>query len=210
RVIYRDPGASAPSRLRRALAAAWIFFVLAALPLAGLGLMASALDAFDLSDPSVQGLIDATLEAARVLIVVNALARGMLAPGLAAWRLAPMSDRSASIVYRAAMAIAAIWAAERLIEPAADAVASLNIAVAGRAVGATLASLAIAYALRQFAAQPARAAGSLRGDPWAPARTLGWALAFAIFAAALTGYIAFATFLINQTIYLIALGSLLY
>ena len=133
RIIHRDPGASAPSRLRRALAAAWIFFVLAMLPLARPRPLASALDAFDLSDPSVQGLIDAVLDAARVLIVVNALARGMLAPGLAAWRLVPMSDRSASIIYRAAMAIAAIWAAERLIEPAADAVASLNIAVAGRA-----------------------------------------------------------------------------
>ena len=135
RVVHRDPGASAPSRLRRALAAAWIFLIFAALPLAGLGLLASALDAFDLSDPSVQGLIDAALDAARVLIVVNALARGMLAPGLAAWRLVPMSDRSAAIVYRAAMTIAAIWAAERLIEPAADAAASLNIAVAARGGG---------------------------------------------------------------------------
>ena len=210
RVVYRDPAAGAPSRLRRALAAAWIFFILAALPLAALGLLASALDAFDLSDPSVQGLIEAALDAARALIAVNALARGMLAPGLAAWRLVPMSDRSASIVYRAAMAIAAIWAAERLIEPAADAVASLNIAVAGRGVGAILVSLTIAYALRQFAAQSARAAGPPQTDHWAPARTLGWALGFVIFAAALTGYIAFATFLINQTIYLTALGSLLY
>ena len=210
RVLYRDPAASAPSRLRRALAAAWIFFILAALPLAALGLLASALDAFDLSDPSVQGLIDAVLDAARVLIVVNALGRGMLAPGLTAWRLAPMSDRSASIIYRAAMVIAAISAAERLIEPAADAVASLNIAVAGRAVGATLVSLTIAYALRLFAARPARAAGPPQTDQWAPLRTLVWALGFVIFAAALTGYIAFATFLINQAIYLTGLGSLLY
>jgi small-conductance mechanosensitive channel len=210
RVIYRDPGASAPSRLRRALAAAWIFFILAALPLAGLGITASALDAFDLSDPSVQGIIDAALDAARVLIAVNALARGMLAPGLAAWRLVPLSDRAASIFYRAAMAIAAIWAAERLIEPAADAVASLNIAVAGRGVGAILVSLVIAYALRRLGARRARAAGAPQTDPWAPLRTLGWALAFVIFAAGLTGYIAFATFLVNQAIYLTALGSLLY
>jgi potassium efflux system protein len=210
RVAHRDPGANAPSRLKRALAAAWIFFILAALPLGALGLIASALDAYDLSDPSVQGIIDAALDAARVLIVVNALARGILAPGLAAWRLAPMSDRSASIIYRAAMAIAAIWAAERLIEPAADAVASLNIAVAGRGVGAILVSLTIAYALRQFAAQAASAAGPRQTDHWAPARTLGWALGFVILAAALTGYIAFATFLINQAIYLTALGSLLY
>ncbi len=210
RVLHRDPGATAPSRLRRALAAAWLFFILAALPLAGLGLMASALDAFDLSDPSVQGLIDAALDALRVLIAVNALARGMLAPGLAAWRLVPMSDRSASIFYRAAMAIAAIWAAERLIEPAADAVASLNITVAGRAVGATLAALVIAFALRQLKTRQENAAGPAQTDPWAPLRTLVWALAFVIFAAALTGYIAFATFLVNQVIYLTALGSLLY
>ena len=59
------------------------------------------------------------------------------------------------------MAIAAIWAAERLIEPAADAVASLNIAVAGRGVGAILVSLTIAYALapvRGRAGAPRRAA----------------------------------------------------
>jgi potassium efflux system protein len=210
RVVPRDPEASAPSRLRRALAAAWIIFIFAALPLMALGLLASALDAYDLSDPSVQGVIDAVLDAARVLIVVNALGRGMLAPRLTAWRLVPMSDRSATIFTRAAMTIAAIWAAERLIEPAADAVASLNIAVAGRAVGATLASLAIAYALRLLAVRPPRAAGSPPADAWGPARTLAWTLAWVIFAAALLGYIAFATFLINQAIYLTALGALLY
>ena len=211
RVIHRDPAATSPSRLKRALAAAWIFFILAALPLIVLGLLASALDASDLADPSVRGFIDATLDAARILIVVNALARGMIAPGLAAWRLVPMSDRTASIVYGSAMAIAAIWAIERLIEPAADAVASLNIAIAGRAVGATLAALVIVAALRRLAAKdPARAAATPQMDVWAPLRTLVWALAIVILAAALTGYIAFATFIVNQAIYLTTLGSLLY
>ena len=219
RIVHRDPEASAPSRLKRALAAAWTFVILAVAPLIGLGLLASGLDAFDLVDPSVKGFIDAVFDAARALIVVNALCRGMLAPGLAAWRLIAMSERSATIFYRTAMTIAAIWAADRLIEPAADAVASLNIAVAARAVGATLASLVTAYALRQLAFQSAapaagsaqvRAAGSPQGDPWTPARTVGWALASVILAAALTGYIAFATFLINQAIYLTILGSALY
>ena len=135
RFVYRDRAAGAPSRLRRALAAAWTFALFAALPLAGLGVLAGALDSFDLSDPSMQGVIDAVFEAARVLIAVNALGRGVLAPGRAAWRLVPMSDRTAAIVYRLAMTIAAIWAVERLIEPAADAVASLNIAVAGAGRG---------------------------------------------------------------------------
>ena len=209
RFVYRDPAVGAPSRLRRALAAAWIFAIFAALPLGGLGVLAGALDSFNLSDPSVQGVIDAAFEAARVLIVVNALGRGVLAPGRAAWRLIPMSDRTAAIVYRLAMTIAAIWAVERLIEPAADAAASLNIAVAARGVGAVLAALAIAYALRQLGAQPARAQGSPQNDAWTPSRTLGWAAALIIFAAALTGYIAFATFLVNQAIYLTVLGSAL-
>ena len=82
------PGASAPSRLRRALAAAWIFFVLfAALPLAGLGFLASALDAVRPFRSERPGLIDAALDAARVVDRRQRAWRGMLAPGLAAWRL---------------------------------------------------------------------------------------------------------------------------
>ena len=133
----------------------------------------------------------------------------MLAPGRAAWRLIPISDRTAAIIYRLAMTIATIWAVERLIEPAADAAASLNIAVAARAVGALLAAIAIAYALRQLGTQPIGAQGSQQNEAWTPLRTLGWAAALVIFAAALTGYIAFATFLVNQAIYLSVLGSAL-
>ena len=209
RFVYRGRATGAPSRLRRALAAAWIFVLFAALPLAGLGVLAGALDTFNLTDPSARGVIDAVFEAARVLIAVNALARGMLAPGRAAWRLVSMSDRTAAIVYRLAMTIAAIWAVERLIEPAADAAASFNIAVAARGLGAFLAALAIAYALRQLGKQSGPA-GSPQNDAWTPLRTLGWAAALVICAAAVTGYIAFATFLVNQAIYLSVLGSALY
>ena len=145
-----------------------------------------------------------------MLIAVNALGRGMLAPGRAAWRLVPISDRTAGILYRLAMTFAAIWAVERLVEPAADAAASLNIAVAMRGVGAILAAIAIAYALRQLGARPAGAQASPQSEAWAPLRTLGWAAALIIFLAAMTGYVAFATFLVNQAIYLSVLGSALY
>jgi potassium-dependent mechanosensitive channel len=207
RFVYRDLGEKAPSRLRRALAAAWTFLIFAVLPLGGLGVLAGALDSFDLSDPSVQGVIDAALEAARVLIAVNALGRAMLAPGRTAWRLVPVSDRSAGILYRLAMTFAAIWAVERLVEPAADAAASLNLAVATRGVGAIIAAVAIAYAMRQLGAQPTGAQGSPQSVAWAPLRTLGWAAALIILLAAVTGYVAFATFLLDQAIYLSILGS---
>ena len=207
--VYRDRAAGAPSRLRRALAAAWAFVLFAALPLAGLGVLAGALDSFNLTDPSVRGVIEAVLEAARVLIAVNALGRGVLAPRRAAWRLLSMNDRTAAIIYRLAMTIAAIWAVQRLIEPTADAAASFNIAVAARGLGALMVAIAIAYALRQLGKQSGPA-GSPQSDVWTPLRTLGWAAALVIFAAALTGYIAFAAFLVNQAIYLSVLGSALY
>jgi potassium efflux system protein len=209
RFVYRDLGEKTPSRLRRALAAAWTFVLFAVLPLAGLGVLAGALDSFSLTDPSMQGVIDAAFEAARVLIAVNALGRGMLAPGRAAWRLVPISDRTAGILYRLAMTFAVVWAVERLIEPASDAAASLNIAVATRGVGAVIAAIAVAYVLRQLGAQPAGAQGSPQSEAWAPLRTLAWAAALIIFLAAVTGYVAFATFLVNQAIYLSVLGSAL-
>ena len=207
RFVYRDRGEAKPSRLRRALAAAWTFVIFAVLPIAGLGVLAGALDSFDLSDPSMQGIIDAVFEAARVLIAVNALGRGMLAPGRAAWRLVPVSDRAAGILYRLAMTLAAIWALERLVEPVADAAASFNIAVAARGVGALAAAIAIAHAMRRLGSQRSGAPGSPQSDVWTPLRTLGWAAALAIFVAALIGYVTFATFLLNQAIYLSILGS---
>src|SRR5277367_6915389 len=91
RFVYRDLGKIAPSRLRRALAAAWTFVIFAVLPLAGLGVLAGALDSFNLSDPSMQGIIDAAFEGARVVIAVNALGFGLLAPRRAAWRLVQLS-----------------------------------------------------------------------------------------------------------------------
>ena len=77
-------------------------------------------------------------------------------------------------------------------------------------MGALLAALAIAYALRQLGSSNPAPAGSPQNDAWTPLRTLGWAAALVIFAAAVTGYIAFATFLVNQAIYLSVLGSALY
>jgi potassium efflux system protein len=210
RVVYRDPEAAPPSRLRRAIAAAWTILVLAVLPLLGLGALAIALDAFDVSEPRMQGVIDAVFDAARVLIIYNALGRGMLSPSARAWRLIAISDRSAALIFRGGMAITAIWAVERLIEPVADSVASLNIAVAGRALGATLIGLVMAGTLRRVSGPPAGAGASPPGEVWAPLRTLGWAVTLLVLAATLGGYIAFATFLVKQAVALTVLASALY
>jgi small-conductance mechanosensitive channel len=211
RVIARDPEAAAPGRLRRALAAAWTILVLAVLPLLALQAVAYALDVFDISDPRLQGGLDALLDGLRGIVLANALGRGLLAPRHANWRLIDLGDRVGALLFHLWLSVAAILAAERLLEPAADAVASLNIAVAGRAVGAALVAILMARTLRLLAGPiPAASSGAPPRDPWAPGRTLAWALVALILGATLAGYIAFATFLVNQTMFVATLATALY
>jgi potassium efflux system protein len=209
RVIALDPASSAPSRLKRAVYTVWKILVLAALPLAAISIVKQALDYFGLSDPRMQRGVDALFEGLQVIAIANALGRGLLSPGHAKWRLPAISDRAALLLLRFIVVAATIWAIVRLLEPAADAGTSLNIAIATHAVGALLIALAFATTLRRIAG-PLFAAPAPAPDPWAPARAFGWALAVLVLGAVLTGYIAFATFLINQTFFVAAVGAALY
>jgi potassium-dependent mechanosensitive channel len=210
KIVYRDPDAANPSRLRRALGSAWTMLVLAIIPLFVLGAVPLVLDALDLSEPRMQGVLDAFLDGARLMIVFNALGRAMLAPNAKSWRLVAVSDRSAALIFRGGMATAAVWAVERLVEPAADAVASLNVAVAGRALGAALIALVAGYTLRRLARWRRGEGASAQTDVWATARTIAWAAVIVVFAASAAGYIAFANFLVNQAIFLTLLACALY
>ena len=206
RVIARESKVAAPSRFQRALAAAWTILVLAGLPLAALGILAYALDLFDLSDPRLQGGVDALLNGLRFVAIAYALGRGTLAPSLPSWRLLGLGDRAAKLLFRFMMFATTIWALQGLAEPAAEAASSLYITVAARAVGAALISLGAAYTLRRVpdpAVAPAR-------DTGAPARTLAWILTALVFGATLAGYIAFATFLINKAMFVAGVVSLVY
>ena len=207
RVIARDPNVGEPDRFHRALGAAWSAIVLAGAPLAGLGVFAYALDIFDISDPRAQGALDALLDGLRLLAIANAVAHGLLAPGRANWRLVNLSDRAAAQIEQLWLGVAAILAAERLLEPAVDALGSLNIAIAGRAVGATLAALLLAATLRRLAAQADDAAL----PAWATTRAaLAWTLAALTIGATLSGYVAFATYIVEQTMELAMIVSILF
>jgi small-conductance mechanosensitive channel len=210
RVIARDPGVAAPGKLRRALAAIWTALVIGGIPLLGLLALSYALDAFDLSDPRLQGMQDALLDGLKLLFVTNALARGLLAPGRPSWRLVAVPDPIVTLAFRFWLSVAAIVAIERLLETAADAIgASLSVTVAARGVGAGVVVILISGSLRAaaFAAAPP---GSPPRDGWAPTRTLFWLLSVVLLGAILSGYIAFATFLVSQLIWVAGIGATIY
>lgn len=207
RAVYRDPAEGSPSRLRRAVAAVWTFFVHAFPPLFALWALGLMLNAFEPSDNRVRSALDAAFDGVRLAAVLNALGRGLLAPNARRWRLINIDDRSASLIFRGGMAIAAIWTVERIL---ADSVGSLNFAVAARALGATLIALTAAGTLRQLNRPPAAGADTTSHDALAPARTMGWLLAAVVFAATAAGYIAFSNFLVNQALFLSILASVLF
>ncbi len=208
RVLARDRNRPSPTRLRRALAALWTIIVLAGIPLAMLGVFAYALDAFDISDPQLQGAVYAALDGLRLIAIAYAFGRGLLAPREGRWRLINLGDRASTLLFRGLMFIAVVWSAERLLEAVAEATASLNISIASRALGATLIALAGVGVLRRIV--DPRVQPPPGRDPWAPARTLAWVFIAVLFAAAALGYIAFAAFLVNHTLVVFAVGGSLY
>jgi potassium-dependent mechanosensitive channel len=210
RVIARDPAVTSPSQLRRAFAAIWTALVLAGIPLLGLLAVSYALDAFDLSDPRLQGLQDAALDGLKLVFVANALARGLLAPGQPSWRLIAMDDRVARQLFGFWLSVAAIVAVAKVLETSADVVAaSLGMSVAARGVGAALVVALIGRLLRRTAI-PAASPNAMARDGGVPARTLLWLLGVVLLGAILIGYIAFATFVIAQMIWVAGIGATIY
>jgi potassium-dependent mechanosensitive channel len=212
RVITRDPAIAEPSKLRRSVAALWTVLVLACLPILALVALNYALDAFDISDPRLQGVQEAFFDGLRLVFVANAIARGLLAPGQPGWRLVDLSEPVVQRIWRVWIGVAAIVALEKVLEPIDDAVsASLNVTVATRGVCALIAALLMAHSLRRIYTPTEDALLSAQPpDVWAPVRALAWLVIGVILASVLVGYVALATFLLSQILFATGLISTLY
>ncbi len=208
RVLAPSPEETAPGRLRKALVALWTLAVLAALPLVALGIVSYALDVFDISDPRLQGVVSAALDGLRLIALAYAFAQALLAPRRAMWRLTPMGDESARRIAWLALAVAISWAAARLIEAIAESVFSYNLLVLTRALSAIAIVALAAEAFRKLV-RSAEAQAAAR-DSGRPVRTFAWIYIVAIFACALAGYIALATYLIDHVLQFVGVASALY
>jgi potassium-dependent mechanosensitive channel len=208
RVIARDSATDNPSKLRRALAALWTILVLACLPIFALSVFSYAFDALGLSEARLEGVEDAILDGLKLIFISNAIARGLLALGQPAWRMVDLPEPAAQRTWRVWIGVAVIVAIENALEPIDDATgASLSVTVATRGLCALIAVLFMAHSLRRIYA-PSQDA--VPRDAWAPVRALSWLIVAVIFAAVLVGYVALATFLLSQALFVANLISTLY
>lgn len=219
RAARRDEGKTDPSR-RATLLGAWRVILVGTVPaVAGSYAVFYALDETNLLPSRLLPVAGAILLGLAVIAAVEALCDGLLSPDKPAWRPAPVSDSAATRVKLLAVGIATIVTVVKSVEALNSGIsAALPISIATRGIGAVATVLILAIGLHRFADTeqeeeacfgpyvPTKTTTGIGG----PARLVGWVAVVVIGFAALGGYVALATFLIDQLIWSVAILVLLY
>ena len=213
RIRSRAEGAS-PTRLQKVLAALKVLVVTAAVPISAVLALGSLVDLFDLPGQFLS--IGRSLILGVTLVAVSTgLARGLLAPKSPNWRLPPLWDLGAGLLYHATITIAIVVAIEKFIEAINEVIqVALPTAVATRGLGAAAVAMVLVHQVRK-GARARRAARDTSRTPQmehvvAILRLATTAIVVVLLGAVLIGYIAFAAFLVEQIIAVAGTLALLY
>lgn len=214
RLGYRQAPELAPnSRLRRSALAVWLVLVAALAPLAALLLLRGALDNVGASTPTFDRLMLVVIVATVFASAIEGLGRALLSPRRPSWRLAPLED---AVAARLALFPGVIGTVVGLATLAtglcrvvgasavtAEAVDCLGVLLE---IGVILGALAVAGVARS--AQPAASGKSgptLQGEPhwpWLAAGLSAWVALGVALLALVFGYLAMASFLTHEAIWI--------
>jgi len=214
RLGYRRAGrGGGEPRLRRVALASWLVFVAAMTPLVAGLLVRAALVQIGGATPAADQLIVLAIRAAVFGAFLEGLGRALLSPGRPEWRLAPAPEGVVSrlspfpgLVGAAAaltMFVAGLNTILGVSLPTRVATDCLSLLAEMAAVTGALAMIGEARAAR-LAATPAgpSAAESDSRLPWVLATLAAWLAVGAALLAVLTGYLALASFLMRETVWI--------
>ena len=216
RLVARNPDVVEPSRRSRLFAALGVF-VLGAVPaLAGTWIIWTIFDSVDIVPPRLEPVIASVLRGLAFLAFVRALIDAILAPGHAPWRLVSLSDAAVQRFATFSMLLATVVATGKVVETFNHAMAAvLPITVATRAIVSLACALVLAEFLRRSAAGASQDEAGLgpyvapEAEVAGPVRLLGWLVVIAVVGSVLGGYIALASFLVEQLTWVTTLFALL-
>ncbi|MBB4040593.1 small-conductance mechanosensitive channel [Microvirga flocculans] len=207
RLVRRDPGITDPSRRSRLLAALAVFLLGAAPAIAGSWVVWVAFDSVDIVPTRLEQVVRALLGGLAFIAFVRALIDAILAPDHTTWRLIPVRDASAARIMNFSVTLATVIVIGKVIESFNKAIAAaLPITVITRAFFALAAALLFAEFLRRFANREEQEEACLgpyvpmEVDLGGPLRSLGWVLAVLVIGSVVGGYIALASFLVDQAV----------
>jgi potassium-dependent mechanosensitive channel len=197
-----EPDAPPPSFFERAKAVAWVAPLKALAAVAAAMLLYGGLDALGLLYPPWVRAAAAILKAIVIFAAVSALITGVLAPREPRWRLVALADASAARITHLLIGIAAIYAIDvALTEISRAFFVPLTLSVVQSfASSIAFAALLIGVLLTPFAPQEAVPATPVSRHYPRLLKLPLWAIAIAILATALCGYVALARFLAQQLV----------
>ncbi len=216
RVNPRDPATHDPSPLRRATAAAWCGLVDAATPIAAAAAVYFLLESLDLFGRRMEPLALAAMGGVVRVALALSISRALFAPGLPNWRPLAMSEASAARLCRLAAWLAVVVTVGRILEAWLDVIgAGLRSTIALRDVASLAAAAVAGLALRHFSPRPATADDDDCLPPivdgstdWrGPLRAAAWGVVALVAGATLAGYSAFASFLVDQALWVAFVGA---
>ena len=225
RMGYRRAAAGpGGSRLRRSALALWLVVVATVTPLIAGWLVRSGLTGAGALTADCDQLVQLAIRVVTFAALLEGLGRALLSPGKPSWRLAPipddMVDRLAPfpglIGAAAGLAtlVAGVSAAVGASLATADAADCVTVLVELATLGAMLTAMAHVRGSRMGAPSPAGAADTPpRGEsrlPWVLAALAAWLALGAALLAVLAGYLAMATFLTRETVWISAVLVMLF
>eukprot|EP01037_Dinobryon_pediforme_P002356 gene2356-2393_t len=215
-IVNRDEAIQRPSRLRKVTAALGLALVTAAVPIGLLAALTIAFDNFELLIPRLQPITRGIFEAVSRIALTFAMARALLAPRRATWRLLDLASPTAVRLAQLVLLVAIIVSASKILEAIDDVIAAtLPLSVATRASGALAVALVMAASLHRIVPQSneandKNAPPAPDRDYYGPLRLIAWTAIAAIILSVIVGYIALAAFLVDQIVWVSGVGSLLY
>ncbi|WP_262298519.1 DUF3772 domain-containing protein [Microvirga sesbaniae] len=207
RLVRRDPAVTDPARRSRLLAALGVLILGAGPAIAGSWIVWVAFDSVDIVPPRLEQVGRAFLSGLAFIAFVRALIDAILAPDHTSWRLIPVRDASAARIMSFAVTLATVMVAGKVIESFNAAIAAaLPVTVMTRAVFALAAGLVFAELLRRFAARESQDEACLgpyvaqEVDIGGPLRSVGWFVVALIVGSVVGGYVALASFVVDQAV----------
>lgn len=216
RLVRRDPAITDPSRRSRLMAAVGVLVLGAAPAIAGSWIVWLAFDSTDIFPPRLEQVVAALLRGLAFIAFMRALIDAILAPDHTSWRLISVADASATRIMSFSVTLSTVMVVGKVLEAFNKAIAAaLPITVFTRAVFAMAAALIFAELLRRFARRATQEEACL--GPYVspemtiggPVRTLGWIVDGVVIGSVLGGYVALASFLVDQAVWVSIIVALL-
>ncbi|MFN3889577.1 MAG: DUF3772 domain-containing protein [Beijerinckiaceae bacterium] len=208
RILGRPKALAEPTPLQKTAGAVWVAIVTATVPIVAAVTFIEIARYYDLINGRLEPVVSALFDAVRRIALAMGLARGLLAVDRPQWRLLDLETSTAAKLSRLVLTVVVIVSAMKVIEAMNDLVAaSVSVSVVMRGVGSMAVALAMAKTLYGILAReeieeaeygPRVTSGTDWYSVW---RVLSWAAIVTIVLACAVGYVALASFVVDQVVW---------